>query len=190
MTQIKKTPTKVKAGDPVSIAEVKAQLNIELADTCDDDLLALLLSVAIESVENDTNSDILNTVNTLEYKTENGVQSCYSIFQAPLKTLTKIEAYNGVSYSDIDSSKYELEINENRFLWFTINFLESVTAERLKFTFSTGFTDLTTPKILKQAILLRCTDLYDPERSSYSMNNIVETKAYNQLIYKHKRQYY
>lgn len=190
MTQITKTPVKVKTGAPITIAEVKAQLNIELTCDIDDALLAALLAAVIESTEGDTNSDILNTVNTLEYELNGSAQSCYQITQAPFKTLTKIEAFNNDAYADIDPTKYQLKVNEDRFLWFTIEFLETVPAEKLKFTFSTGYTDLTTPKVLKQAILIRVADLYDPERQGYTANSIVENKAYNQLISKHKRQYY
>lgn len=194
-----KKPVKTKTGAPVSLDEVKQQLNIEVTCVDDDAYLAIITAAAIDSIENDTNSDILNTTNILEYDlTDNDgfsclgiAQSLHRIVQAPYKTLTKIEkSTDGENFEDIDPSKYKIYINEDQFLWFSIIFLESITAKKLRFTFSTGYTDTTTPKVLKQAILLRCADLYDPERVGYTLNNMVENKAYNQLISKHKRQYY
>ncbi len=190
MIQITQQPEKEKSGQPVSISDAKKQVNLEPEETEDDAKLYELIQTAIELVESDTNSDILLTDNTLVVEVDRAPwQSLIRITQSPLNAFEKIEQYNNETenYEEIPSADYSVVTMHN---WISIKLTKSITAKKLKFTFKTGFNDFEIPLQLKQAILMKVADMYDPERQSYTGNAIQQNNAYRHLISKHIRSYW
>ena len=72
MLALSKTPTKTRtlstAIAATLLAQVRKQLNIEDEFTDDDTYLAGLIETAIETVEDDTNSAVIDTLNEIIYE--------------------------------------------------------------------------------------------------------------------------
>lgn len=180
-------PTKTKTGTIATTDELKRQLNIPEHFDDDDTILSDLLDVATEQVESDTNSDIMDTANVLEYtfnKNGNSAQVPTDIYinQAPARSVDKIEIDNGSGYAEVSTADYSVTIEHSRI---EIYFKTTQNAVKIRFTFTTGYTDAKRPKKLKQAALLKAADLFDPERAGYTTTALAENKAYNRLIAKH-----
>jgi len=185
-TIITKAPDKTKIFTSPTIEEVKAQLNMEpdFPDV-DDTIITDNLATAMEMVEDDTNSDVQDTVNVLEINVPSGVQTTNTIMQSPLQSFTRLEAYNG-EWEEVAAAKYEIEKGFNSF---KVVMLESITATKLRFTFKTGYTADKLPKTLKKAVIIKAADLYDTERSDYAAG-VTNIKTYQRLISKHIRNYW
>lgn len=192
MLVLTKDPVKTKSGTIATIAELKTQLNIPVEFTDDDTLLTDLLDIATETVEDDTHSDILNVANLLEHdntdiqKNEQSIQSIIHIYQAPVNDVSKIEKYTGGEWAEIPATDYKIV---TKFTRVEIFFNTTHTAEKIRFTFSTGFEDAKRPKKLKQAVILKAADLYGVERSDYATTAVTSVKTYNRLLNKHVRNY-
>jgi len=187
---ITKAPTKTKSYAAPTVAQVAKQLNFEDDFTDDNNYLQELLDTAIEALEGDINADVQNTACTIEvdYSTIGGIQRTNRIMQAPLQTVTKIESTtDGENWTEISATKYETEAGFNSF---EVKFLESITATKLRYTFTTGYTDETRPVTLQRAAIIRAADMYLVDRSQYSGQPVTETKAYQRLISKHIRNYW
>lgn len=194
---ISTTPDKTLTGTVATITELKSQLNIPVEFTDDDTLLTDLLSVAVENVVDDINSDILDTTNVLtqDLTTQNysvdavAVPSIIYINAAPVRSISKIEiSTDGTNYTEIAATKYRVNIIFTRA---EIRFFENNTATHIRFTFSTGYTDAKRPKKLKQAVILKAADLFDTERSAFIVGpSVFNAHTYARLIYKHIRNYW
>lgn len=180
-------PTKTKTGTPVTKEEAKKQLQIETEFTADDTHIELLIAIAIEKAEADTNSDILETTNELIFDVERGFQ-CYTIAQAPLLSFTKLQKLevDGTTWTDIADNAFSVL---QSFSSFSIELLENIETTKLKATYKTGYAAPAIPKVLKGAILIKTADLFDSERQGYTMN-VAANNAYQSLISKHIRVYY
>lgn len=196
MLVINTTPEQIKTGAVATLDEVKAQLNIPVDFTDDDDTLDLLLDTAVESVEGDTHSDILDTANVLEHDlTANkydaeavSVPRLIYINQAPVKTLSKIETFDGTTWTEVSATAYNVNTLFNRA---EIRCFDTLEAKKIRFTFTTGYTDAKRPKRLKQAVILKAADLFDTERSNYVVGTITaDMNVYTRLISKHIRTYW
>lgn len=185
MNIITNLPTKTKTGTPVTKAEAKQQLQIESGFTADDTYVEMLVGIAIDKIENDTNSDMLETDNVLLFVPENGFQ-CYTIPQAPLISVSKLEKRVGLTWSDVDTTAYQVTAGFSKF---DLELLESITADQLRLTYKTGYVAANIPKVLKGAALLKTSDLFDNERQGYTLN-VAANKAYESLISKHIRTYW
>lgn len=189
MLIINKIPEKTKSATmPVVLAEAKKQLNIEQEFTDDDDYITSLIPAAVAVVEGDINSDILETTNIVEVKPDCSLLEI-QVMQSPLISLTKVEtrAYKTAAYVEVAAGTYETEKN---FSNFRITFDERQTAYKIKLTFTTGYATADVPEILKQAIKLKITDMYDNERQGYTMPTVVKNTAYANLISKQIRSYW
>lgn len=188
MTVISDIPVKTKTSTPISVAEAKAHLNLDVTFTADDTLIETLIDTVIEMAEQDINADILSTSNVLTYDLKYlGMTTLYRINSAPCSAVSKIEYYNGSSWVTINSSKYTVAYG---FHWVEIEFEETYSAEQLRFTYATGYADANIPKTIKQACLIKLADLYDTERQGYSSTSIQKNNAYQALLTKHIRNYY
>ena len=186
MMIITKKPTKTYTGTLCSTAEAKKQLRIESDFTDDDTYIGTLIGVARESVEDDINSDFMLTSNVLEVTIDGAMPTTMHVQQSPLIAVSKIEWYNGTAWADIPATDYTIE---KYFHYFEVEFSEYYNAEKLRFTFTTGYADADRPAKLKQAALIRITDLYDNERQGYNLN-VTPNVAYQRLISKHVRTYW
>lgn len=185
-------PVKTKTGTVATVDELKRQLNIPIEFDDDNTILADYLAAAVETVENDTNSDILETVNVLTHTlaldySAQPIHPLIHINQAPVSAVSKIEKYNAGTWSDIPATDYKIEIEFNRVV---IQFNTSHTAEKVRFTFATGYADAARPKQLKQAVILKAADMYGSERSNYATTAIADIQTYARLISKHVRTYW
>lgn len=178
-------PTKTKTGTPVTKAEAKQQLQIESGFTADDTYIEMLVGIAIDKVENDTNSDVLETTNVLTFVPENGFQ-CYTIPHSPFVSVNKLEKLNGATWTDVDATAYQVTAGFSKF---DLELLESITADQFRLTYKTGYAAANIPKVLKGAVLLKTSDLFDNERQGYTLN-VAANKAYESLISKHIRTYW
>jgi hypothetical protein len=186
MLIISRTPqTRDKTGSLATLAQAKKQLHIESDFTEDDDYIEELIEVATETVEQDINSDILDTENELTVTTT--YQSLVQVQQSPLRLFSKLEYHDGSDWKTVESTEYTIE---TYFHYFEVEINTTFTCEKLRFTFKTGYTASTYPAQLRHACLLRITDLFDTERQGYKAAHIVENKAYAQLISKHVRKYW
>lgn len=177
--------TKTKTGTPVSLTEAKAQLQIESGFTADDTHIQLLTAIALEKVEADTNSDVLETTNVLIFDTENGFQ-CYTIPQAPYLSVSKLEKQVDGQWSEVATTDYQIT---PAFASFDLELLASIQADKFRLTYKTGYAAANIPKVLKGAILIKTADLFDSERQGYTLN-VAANRAYESLISKHIRVYY
>lgn len=196
MLQIRTEPEKTKTGTVATLEELKDQLNIPRVFADDDLILTALLDTAIETVEDDTKSDILDVANILEHDLTAATFSANAvsvprlvhIYQAPVRSVSKIEIWDGTTWTEINAGEYNVNIEFNRV---EIGFFGSHTAKKIKFTFASGYTDARRPKKLKQAVILKATDLFDTERSNYVVGTIsADMKVYARLINKHVRTYW
>lgn len=185
MNIVSKLPVKTKTGTPVTLAEAKAQLRIESVFTADDTLVQSLIAAAIDRVEQDTNSDVLVTDNVLTFEPENGFQN-YTIYQSPYKAFTKLEINISGTWADAADTTFKIEYGFSKI---ELTMLAAVNADLIRLTYKTGYADADIPKVLKQAILLKVADLYDSERSGYTLN-VQANRAYEALISKHIRTYW
>lgn len=185
-------PEKTKTGTVATIDEIKTQLNIPVEFTDDEGIISHLLAVAIETVEDDTKSDIHDVHNTLTHDLGRpgkavAVPPLIYIYQAPAREVLKIEIENAGTWAELAEVNYKVEILFNRF---EIRMYESPAAEKIRFTFTTGYEGANCPRQLKQAVILKAADLYGPERSNYAVNAISDNKTYLRLINKHIRTYW
>ena len=184
---ITKSPdTRTKTGTFITVAEVKAQLRIEPDFTDDDTIIQHLIDTAIELVEDDTNSDFLDTANTVNITTINGrLEPTIRVYVAPIRTFTKIEIQTVTDgpFTTLSSSDHDIE---NGFHYFTIKLKKEVAAIAARLTFTSGYTATTYPKKLKQAVIIKAADLFDSERSDYAAG-VTNNLVYNRLIEKHCR---
>jgi len=188
MYTITAIPTKAKTGNPVTLAEGKEQCNIEPDETAFDNKVTLNIAIAIDKIEADTNSDVLETTNTLEWEPETTGAAVYKIPQAPFLSFTKLQKLeaNGTTWTDIAATAYK---TEKGFSYFTIETLETIDTTKLKAIYKTGYAAADIPKVLKGAALIKTADLYDSERQGYTLN-VAANRAYESLISKHIRVYY
>lgn len=187
-------PVKTKTGTVATVEVLKKQLNIPVDFTDDDELLQDLINVAVETVEDDTHSDILETENELTHTfnldgSVTTVNQYIHIYQAPVKEVTEIEvSTDGTNYTTVDPEKYGINIEFNRV---EITFLENISAAKIRFTFTTGYADEDRPLKLRHAVILKAADLFDAERSNYVIGApLVNNNVYSRLIRSHVRTYW
>lgn len=179
-------PVKTKTGTPISLDLAKKQINIEPDFIADDEYITSLVEIAIDKVENDTNSDVLETVNVLTFDIEKSVQDIFYIHQSPLIGVSKLEKLNGTDWTEVPTTDYKVRA---WFSKFTVTLLAAITAEELRITYTTGYAAADIPKVLKGAALIKTSDLFDSERQGYTMN-VAANRAYETLISKHIRTYW
>ena len=106
MNIISALPVKTKTGTPITLDEAKHQLQIEPDFTADDTHIGMLVAIAVDKLENDTNSDVLETTNILTFIPENGFQN-YTIPQAPFVEVTKLEKQLAGTWTEVNLSAIE-----------------------------------------------------------------------------------
>jgi hypothetical protein len=154
---------KTKLNYPLSLNEVKRHLRLDNDFIDDDDYIDNLIIVATQYCENYIGKDIAHTQNTLRIDDWDG---------------DFIKIYDGNFISANTSTGTILQTSAH-YDYFQIEFTNQITVDPLNLTYYTGFIIDTTPEIIKQAILVKVSDLYDNERGSYGYggsryNNVIE----------------
>jgi uncharacterized phiE125 gp8 family phage protein len=167
--------TKVKSQYPLSLTEVKQHLRIDITNTEDDDYLVNnIIKSATRNVERYIDRDIAYTTNTLI------IEDFYGDFlrvnEANLISITDV-SINGILYSD-----YELEIYNDHFNLDWDGNCKGGEDYTLVMHFITGYNPDNIPDDIKQAILIKCGDLYDQERNSYTYSNLKKSDAVERLL--------
>lgn len=188
-------PVKTKTGTPITLAEAKKQCQVEPEFTADDAYINSLVEIAIDKVEADTNSDVLETTNTLQFIPTpspmlHAGDLCY-VNQSPLKEFLQIQyketLENGtIAWYTAPATSWRVRPWFSKFL---ITILEDIPGEEYRFIFTTGYAAAEIPRVLKGAALLKVSDLFDSERQGYTLN-VQANRAYESLISKHVRTYW
>ena len=165
----------------ITLAEIKAQLRISTSFISDDTFLQTLLLVATDMAGNYIENVIPLT--DLQTNVKNFSGSCISIPKGNFKSITSI-TYTDRNNSVITVTGYEITDNE---FGFDVEFTTSIDAELLTVNYKCGFDAITIKPVIKQAILIKITDLYDIERASYNAGNFQQNKAFESLLNYHKK---
>lgn len=169
-------PVKTINSWPVSLSEAKRHLRVDEDVNDDDDYIQELIYAATEKAEDYIGKDIAETTNVQELFDWNG-------------QYLKIPKGNFISFTQgiiEDSSTLVSAIDTQIFYNYAyIKLSSSVsTSEFTPFviTYKTGYNEGNCPKTIKQAILIKIADLYDVNRQSYTIGNIKENKAFENLL--------
>ncbi|MBK3516704.1 head-tail connector protein [Carboxylicivirga marina] len=159
----------------VTEAEVKKQLNIEVEHVEDDGYIKTLIEAATNYISGYICADVAKTNCVLEVEdTEVKI-----INNAPFLQLTK------VTNSDNEDVTNDCKVHAT-YSAFTITFPE---VGNYKIEWVSGYNNL--PPALKQAIIIKAADLFDPERSSVVIGTIVsQTHLIPGLINQFVRSYW
>jgi len=165
--------TKSKSTYPVSLAEAKRHLRVDVDFRDDDDYIDSLIQAATTLAENYINKDIAKTTNTL------------LIYDFDSDEVTIYEG-NYISLIDVvnsaDASVGTLDKITDHYNSFTIEWTANITSDPIKITFYTGYDESTVPVIIKQAILTKIADLYDNARSNFAWSGIQDTKVFETIL--------
>lgn len=166
---------KQKTWYPVSLQESKDHLRISTDDTTDDNYIRNLIKVATTEGENYVGFDIAYTKNTVEIFdfVSDKIDLPFGNFQS-LVSIT--DSSIAVSYDHIIKNKGRFAIELN-----TV-----VDSDPITVIFYTGFPqdkeDEGSIELIKQYILIRLSDLYEPERSSWSYGALRNTNTAEKLL--------
>jgi hypothetical protein len=160
----------------VTLDQAKKQLNVDADFTDDDSHILALIDAATGAAEDYTASDIALTRNTLEFIRFEGQQII--INEAPYDVMESVTA------DGQDIPKEDFEVMDKR-SYFVITFKEVVRADKLVVVFLTGYHPDTAPPPLSAAILVKVNDLYDVERTSYTIGNFKDNKTFDRLLNGH-----
>jgi len=170
---------KEKNGGPVvTLEQAKAQLIVEHSFVNDDEHILQLINAATGAAEDFIGADIAPTDNTLEFIRFGGqsIQVLEANFNGDIEIEKTVDGITEI----VPPSDYE--IHERR-VDFTIYFKDHVEADKLVLRFGTGFQVGEAPLQIQQAILIKVNDLYDLERTSFTIGtNYRENKAFERLL--------
>lgn len=163
----------------ITLQQIKKQLNIEESFSEDDQYLIDLLDVATVYVEDEIGCDVLLTQNTVTLDDISG--SKIRVDEGEFNTLSFV----GVNGEDLYGCTVKKEHNH-----FIINLPKTVVDSDVVYVlFSTGYDSIPTP--IKQAILIKISDLYDVERNDKIIGvSVNSTRSIDSLIRTYKRKYW
>ena len=166
----------------VTLFEAKNQLNVEDDYVDDDQLILRLIDDATALTLDFCGKDIALTENTLEYIDFTG--SSYTVCEAPYKgELVITSTIDDVDTELVEGADYKVRTMLTKFV---VIFTESVSCDKLTLTFNTGYTKDDIPGAIRAAILVKVNDLYDLERTSYTVGvNYRDTGAFERLLRAH-----
>lgn len=168
---------KTKSRYPVSLNEVKQHLRIDLTNNEDDNYITnFIIKSATQKAENFIDKDIAYTTNVYTINDFNG--SYLKVLEGNLISLDHI-----ISDSSTLLTYETLYTNEDNF---EIDFGSTVDSEPLILQFTSGYDPDDCPEPIKQAILIECGNLFDMERSSYSLSNIKKSDVFERMLMSYK----
>jgi len=184
---------------PVSVAEVKQQLNIADDETAHDDYIRLLIQVATQQWEHDTQQ--VTTQQTWKYVIECFDDDEIIIPYAPVASITHIKYYDvGNTLQTLSSAYYTLDgitggvPKGNSRIWLNEPYNWPSTYDRedaVQVTFVAGYsaTASSVPQIYRHAILLLCT-FYFEHRGEPVVGDLPMYPAYEALVRRFMRSTY
>lgn len=163
---------KVKSDYFITLAEAKKQLRVDVSFTDEDSFITQLIEAATGFAENYIEKDIASTTDTLTILEFSGDEIL--VQEGNFKSVTSVtgSVSGALTYGD-NEIKYDDAT-------FTITLDDTIsTEETLTVVFETGYALSTYPGQIRNAILIKIHDLYDPQRGSFNigvlkMNDIFE----------------
>ncbi len=164
---------KVKSNYFISLAEAKKHLRQDVSFTDEDSYITQLIEAATGFAENYIEKDIAVTVNTLTILEFSGTEIV--IQEGNYRSVTSV---TGSGSGLIDAGDYTVKYDDATFT-IVLDDSVSISDETMTIVFVTGYTLSIYPKQIKQAVLIKIHDLYDPERGTFNigvlkMNDIFE----------------
>lgn len=174
---------KTKEYNLMSLPEIKPHLNVD-EDFFDDDILILRqMNQAISLCEDYTNIDIADTSCTKEYY--GFVGNSIQINERPFQTVTSIVATDDEDVESELTGGTDFYVIKKKTQFF-IKFNESIDYKKIVVKFKTGYTRTTLPPAIQAAIGIKTNDLYDMERTSFTIGvNYKENKAFERCLNKY-----
>lgn len=172
----KTPPVKTKTFYPISLPIAKRHLRVDEDWYDDDDYIQNLIYAATEKAEQYIGKDIALTTNVMEY---------YDFVGDDIT----IDEGNFIQVDSIvtDSSTL-VTVNQTRKYYNSvfIDLIGSVDSDPLTITYQTGYNEDKCPSVIKQAILIKLADLYDIDRSNYTLGTFKEGQAFERLLDSYK----
>jgi uncharacterized phiE125 gp8 family phage protein len=166
--------SKSKSIYPVTLDEVKRHLRVD-SDYFEDD--AYLENAVIRSAtrfcENFIDKDIAYTSN--RYTLYDFYDSYLSIDEGNLISVSDV-SINGTLYNDYDLKTYSDSFSLS---W---DYYIGGADNTITIDFITGYENGECPEEIKQAVLIKCGDLYDVERSSYTLGNAKKNEVVERIL--------
>jgi len=151
---------------PVMIAEVLTQIKqdtgqVEVSSEIED-----VIKDATDLIGKMVGFDIVPTTYSMPFQEFSG--STVLVRKGNLKTFTSATDSGGTSYG------YERIVTPNIRIpdKFTVEFSSSISADPLTLNFTCGWDKDDVPRGLRRVILMKCSDIYTEERSSYNFGGI------------------
>jgi hypothetical protein len=169
---------KVKQGSIITLQQAKEQLNVEEDFLEDNEHILFLIEAATSAAEDYAGIDINSTLNTLEFIEFYG--DSIQIKEAPYKSITSITVTVDGIDTVLNSGLYTVQRRKTDFI---IIFNENIEADKLVVVFVTGWLHDEAPASIISAILVKINDLYDIERTSYTVGaNFRDNKTFTRLL--------
>jgi len=168
----KTKPTKTKTFYPVSLVEAKRHLRVDEDFHIDDAYIQGIVYAATQKAEEYIGKDIALTTNVLELY--DFIGNDIVLDEANFDSVSSIVTDTSVAVSTSEVRKY---YNHTY-----IELATDVDSDPLTLTYITGYRELECPAIIKQAILMKVGDLYDIDRTSYTLSVFREGKAFERLL--------
>ena len=170
---------------PITLAEAKKHLNIEIGFTDDDDYITQLIKEATSNAENYIDSDIALTSNVYTEYDFGG--SLIVVDVSPLITVSAI------SYLDDDENATAItpgdQIIQKGLQKFNIILDDAISTIELTITFTSGYAS-NWPEAIKRAILLQIGDWFDVQRGSLISKAFNDSDAFYRTLNFYKKHSY
>lgn len=175
------TPIKTILSYPISLDEVKSQMNWDKNNFDNDPYIeSIIIPAATLRCSNFINADIAPTLNVLSEYDFSG--DSLRINRGYFISLSNIITDSSSLITDYELKDYQ------RF--FTIDFYSKIDYDPLKIEFITGFSEGKCPTDLKIAILMSAADAFGIERTSYILGAYAKkTDAIEALLWPYKINY-
>lgn len=148
----------------VELDDVKHNLHLGNDENDDNAQIEALIESASTAAQKYT--DHYFALTELEYSVYNFNSDRIKMHVSPFCSLESIETSDdGTTWTDI-SADVQVEIRESDF---TIHFNDNVDTDYLRFKARVGYDIGSLPEDAKRAIIIKASDFYDTERSSYVM---------------------
>lgn len=165
--------TKTKLIYPVTLCEAKRHLRLENDFRDDDDYITDLIKAATTLAENYINKDIAKTSNVL--RINDFYSDSIKIYEGNFLSLTSVVDEN-------DASIGTLYQTNKHFDYFSIEWAGYIESNPLTITFNTGYEEDECPELIKSAIMIKISDLYDNNRSSWIYSGMMDSKTFETIL--------
>jgi len=160
----------------VQLDEVKHNLHIEDSETDDDLFISGLIESAATAAEKYCDHYFAHT--ELEYFGYNFNAETLKLRVSPFQSLVSFEtSEDNLTWTDI-TSDIDIDKRESDF---TFYFDGNLTATYIKFTVRVGYNSGNLEQDAKSAIIIKASDLFDTERSSY-VSKLTNNKTFEVLL--------